>query len=227
MPPRLTPLTTGEYYHIYNRGVNKQAIFSNDNNYNRFIKTSNYYQHLKPSLSLSRFLQFQSLKKQLINSFKITNSPQQVEIIAYVLMPNHYHFIIKQLTDNGISEFIRLLGNSYTRYFNTCHNRVGPVFQGPYKAKLISDNLYLLQLSRYIHLNPYVAGLVTLDKLINYQYSSLPQYLAASQPNPNTINPDIVLNQFNPDKLSYKDFCLNTSDYSDSIPTVSHLLLDE
>jgi putative transposase len=142
-------------------------------------------------------------------------------------MPNHYHFILKQLADNGISDFLRLVGNSYTRYFNTSFNRVGPLFQGPFKAKLISDNVYLLQLSRYLHLNPYVAGLITLDKILDYPYSSLLQYLTSTPSNLITVNPEIVLNQFGSNQNSYQNFCLNTGDYIDSIPLITDLLIDE
>src|SRR3990167_5879702 len=154
MPGRVTPLSTDEFYHIYNRGSEKRDVFTQQKDYKRFVKTFFYYQFLDPKPSFSKF----STSELNIHKPNLTN--KLVEIICYCLMPNHFHFLIRQLKDNGISIFMSQLSNSYTKYFNTKYNRVGALFQGTFKAVLVESDEQLLHLSRYIHLNPIVSGLV-------------------------------------------------------------------
>ena len=98
-----------------------------------------------------------------------------VDIGAYCLMPNHFHILLQQLQDNGISTFVRKLLNSYTRYFNTKNERIGPLFQGQFKAVRVESDEQLLHLTRYIHLNPLV-GYVVKD-LRNFEWSSYLDYI--------------------------------------------------
>lgn len=167
MPYRTTPLITGQIYHVFNRGVEKRCIFADQKHYNRFLKTLYYYSIKDPKPKFSLFSQ--------PRASNIDFSKQIVEIIAYCLMPNHFHLLIKQTADNGISEFMRKMSNSYARYFNTKHNRVGPLWQGQFKAVLVENDQQLIHLSRYIHLNPYLAYLV--KDLKDYEWSSYPEYI--------------------------------------------------
>jgi len=120
----------GQYYHLYNRGVNRQPIFASDENY----------------LFLLRKV------KQFLPLYKVT-------IITYCLMPNHYHFLLRSDEDGAIASFIQRLFNSYTQAFNKQQSRSGTLFEGRVKSKLIDKTEYLLHISRYIHLNPVKAGL--------------------------------------------------------------------
>lgn len=135
------------------------------------------------------------------------NQKELVRIFAYCLMPNHFHLLIQQLIDGGITNFLSNLTNSYTRYFNTKYERVGSLFQGPFKAKLVATDEYLLQLSKYIHRNPY-----SLSQWQNkiYPYSSYRLYLS---PEKNSFcDTDFILSYFstaNP-KSSYKSFVEET-----------------
>ena len=140
---------TGCYYHIYNRGVEKREIFIDWRDYNRFLQTLDYYRIFPLQMKLSDF------KRGAIKLKKIENQKEIIRIFCYCLMPNHFHFLVQQLEENGISRFLRLLSDSYTKYFNTKYKRVGPLFQGTFKARLIETDEYLLQLSKYIHRNPF------------------------------------------------------------------------
>ena len=117
------------FYHLYNRGNNYQDIFFEEKNYYFFIKRITEY------------------------------FEDKIEIIAYVLMPNHYHFIIKPNIDGYLEKAMQKFSTSYTKAINKSQGRVGHLFQGRYKIKLVPENNYLLHLSRYIHLNPVRANL--------------------------------------------------------------------
>lgn len=212
MPSRIIPLATGEYYHIFNRGVNKLPIFENVHDYKRFVKSMLYYQIEGPKPSFSLF----SPMKQTLNKEK-----KIVEIICYCLMPNHFHFLLRQIKDNGITEFLGKFSNSYTKYFNTKHGRVGPILQGEFKSVLVENNEQLLHLSRYIHLNPLVSG-VTVN-LEDYHWSSYPEYLSLSSTD--LCSKEVILEQFK-EIQAYKQFVLDQADYSIKLEYIKHHLLD-
>lgn len=142
------PFVSGCYYHIYNRGVEKRKIFLDKFDHLRFLETVGFYRKKPVPMKLSDF------RRGKIRLKKIEFQKELVRIVCYCLMPNHFHFLIQQLEDGGITEFMRKLSDSYTKYFNTKHERVGSLFQGCFKAKLIDSDEYLLQLSKYIHKNP-------------------------------------------------------------------------
>ena len=212
MPSRIHPLVNGEYYHIFNRGVAKMDIFKNSYDFQRFLKTMLYYQILGPK---PRFSLFTPTTNTLDKNKKI------VEIICYCLMPNHFHFLLKQLIDGGITEFISKLSNSFTKYFNTKRRRVGPLLQGEFKSVLIESNEQLLHLSRYIHLNPSVSGLV--ENLEEYPYSSYPEYIGLNTQQ--ICTKEIILNQFKSPK-HYQQFVLNQESYGRELEIIKHTLLD-
>lgn len=124
-----------------------------------------------------------------------------VEFVTYCLNKNHYHFILKQLSDNGISRFMQRLSTSHTMYFNQKHKHSGSLFQGPFKAKRINTRKYLIWLSAYIHGNPEIHKLV---KAENYQWSSYQDYLNLR--NGTLCNQEIVTNEFNKKLKDYKNF---------------------
>ena len=131
MAQRSVKFAQGEYYHIYNRGCGRANIFRESENY----------------LYLFRLVQ-----KKL---------PQfQVTFIAYCLMPNHYHFLLRQNTDISVGNFVQSVFNSYSKAFNKRYKRSGTLFEGPFQAKHINKQEYLIHLCRYIHRNPVDAGLV-------------------------------------------------------------------
>lgn len=151
---------------------------------------------------------------------KVENQIELVQIFSYCLMPNHFHFLLKQSSDGGITHFVRKFANSYTRYFNTKYDRIGPLFQGTFKAKFIENDAYLLQVSKYIHRNPLKLSSCSLH---SYPYSSYRYYL--SQDEHPFCNTEFILSYFsktNPN-LSYQSFVEETEvEY----PAIYDLLID-
>lgn len=209
MPGRLIPLVSGEYYHIFNRGNNKRPIFLGSRDYKRFLQTFYYYQQIGPKPRFSEF------SKNKIFSINPTNT-KLVEIISYCLMPNHFHFLLKQLVDNGIAIFISQLSNSYTKYFNNKYGNVGALLQGAFKSVLVEDDAQLLHVSRYIHLNPIVSG-ISLN-LEDYKWSSFLEYMNQK---PFFCTPHKILDFF-PTVIEYKEFIENQREYGEILEFIKH-----
>ena len=207
---RKNPLTTGEYFHIYNRGVEKRQIAVDDHDRTRWIQTMLYYRFAdtKSQFSLADIESFSGQKPL-------------VDVISYCLIPNHFHLLAKQVLDNGITEWLRKTTVSYCRYFNTRHNRVGSLFQGPYKSRRIATTEDLLHVSRYIHLNPFVARIA--EDPTTYRWSSFPAYLQPDK------NPDlaqrIILDQFTSPE-EYIKFVTDFADYARSLHDLQYLFID-
>jgi putative transposase len=147
-----------------------------------------------------------------------------VQIIAYCLLPNHFHLLLKQQKENGISKYMANLTNSYARYFNPKHKRRGPLFEGRFKAVRIETDQQLLHVNRYIHLNPYSSFLTkTVEQLFSYPYSSLPQYLKNG--NSDSLEKEIILDFFKTPS-SYKEFLKDQADYQRQLDIIKHLTLD-
>lgn len=198
------------YYHVYNRGVEKRDIFLDKQDYAVFLNYLKKY--LDPILGSDPLWRRKSLA-------------QEVDLLAFCLMPNHFHLLVKQITINGVTKLMRAVCTNYVMYFNTKYERVGGLFQGKYKAALILDDAYLLHLSRYIHLNPNTGS----DPLTSYPYSSYNHYLGAK--NSSWIKSQEILNFFKTaqktnlkDVLSYQSF---VEDYkADPEKTLGKLTLE-
>lgn len=225
MPRRLITFNDNDIYHIFNRGVAKQVIFNNHRFYTHFERAMGYYQKSKNTLSFSRYLDLKPESQSEYIKKNILNNENSIEIIAFCLMPNHYHLLVKQLKPNGISTYMQQLGNSYTRYFNTKTHRIGPLFQGQFKAVLIESGEQLIHVSRYIHLNPFVAGLLNLSSGDEYIYSSFTQYVSGSPANLHIVNPVDVLSHFS-SMNRYQKFCLDQLHYASTITFHKPVLID-
>lgn len=180
----------GHYYHLYNRGVNSQPIFFQDENWGYFINRLRHY--CKPEL---------------------------IDIVAYCLMPNHYHLMVHLKCDDLSAKVMHPFTVSYTKAVNRQQERTGPLFQGPFKAKLVDKDGYLLHLSRYIHLNPVLGGLV--DHPAEWVFSSYRDYVGLR--NGTLPKPDVVLYQF-PSRKAYAEFFDSYSKINQKL--VEHLMLD-
>lgn len=141
---------SGEVYHIYNRGVEKRVIFSEDKDRFRFVHDIFEFNDLAPAINLNFHLQSSPTVLCAIRKLREI----LVEILCFCLMPNHYHLLVRQKVDGGITEFMRKLGTGYTNYFNKKYQRVGPLFQGKFKAIHVEKEAHLRYLPHYIHLNP-------------------------------------------------------------------------
>lgn len=215
MPGRTSILTTGEIYHIYNRGSDKRDIFLQSRDFSRFQQTFFYYQFASPKPRFSNFT------KSKISSFKPLSDEKWIEIICFCLMPNHFHFMLKQLKDGGISKFISQLSNSYTKYFNTKYKRVGALLQGVFKSVRIETDEQLIHTSRYIHLNPIVSGITR--RLEKYPWSSYMEYITNT---PVLSSPKIVLDLFLSSQ-SYKKFVEDQIDYGKQLEIIKHQIIEE
>ena len=224
MPGRKFPLVKNYFYHIYNRGVELRPIFTNKREYQGFTKLLDYYQFKDVP---NNYSSFKRLKKKTRNNLLAElkkDGIAYVDIIAYCLMPNHFHLLLKQNTENGISNFLRKVQNSYTKYFNKKNERVGHLFQGRFKSVIVENEYQLLHLSRYIHLNPYSGAVVkNLKGLIHYSWSSLPEYITQID---GFCKKAIILNAFG-NKQKYQEFVFDNADYQKELETIKHLTLEK
>ena len=142
---------TDEIYHVYSRGVEKRKVFMNDKDYFRAVHDLFEFNDVAPAQSSYHNIQSSEVRLQKIERKK---RKLLVEILCFCLMPNHYHLMLRQKIDGGITEFMRKFGTGYTNYFNVKYDRVGSLFQGKFKAIHITKQSHFLYLPHYIHLNP-------------------------------------------------------------------------
>lgn len=145
------PFVNNQFYHVYNRGVEKRVIFTNDKDRLRFVHCLFDFNDTNPSINNYYYLN----KYNKVGPHYI-KKPRKllVELSAFCLMPNHFHLLLRQKVENGIVKFMRKLGTGYAMYFNKKYERVGSLFQGKFKAVLVNRDEYLTYLPYYIHLNP-------------------------------------------------------------------------
>jgi len=201
-------LSEGEYYHIYNRGVEKRTIFIDNDDRKRFQTLLYLCNGTEPIVY--RLIQGETLYKKNVGK-KI------VAIGAYTLMPNHFHLLIKEISEGGITEFMRKFTTAYTMYFNKKYERVGPLFQGAFRAEHVTQDEHLKYLFAYIHLN--IVKLIekkwrevgikdaakAVKYLENYKYSSYQDYCDKVREEAVILSKDTFPEYFS-EKHSFKKF---------------------
>lgn len=203
----------GEFYHLYNRGVDKRIIFNEKQDYHRFVALL-YLANSKESIKLWS-------NKQDLNSKELFISRETeslVEIGCYCLMPNHFHILLKEKTEGGISVFMQKISTAYTMYFNNKNERTGSLFQGTFKSEHVTSDEYLKYLFSYIHLNPVKLiypewkerGILDFSKikkfLEGYKYSSYLDYQAEDRPQAHIL-----------DKLGFPDYFSDKNSFNDFV----------
>jgi len=192
VPVRKIKFVKGEYYHIYNRGVDKRSIVCDPYDSNRFVQSLDVFNDTELTGSLYE-LSFITSKNK--------SRKKLVDIIAYCLNPNHFHFILEQISPDGISKFMHRISGGHSWYFNNKYKRKGALFQGVFKAKHILGNDYLLHLSAYVNLNDQVHKLGgPAAKLVR---SSWPEYFTGEK---GLCNKGIIKKQFKTQQ-EYEKFC--------------------
>ncbi len=193
---------TEQIYHIYNRGVEKRDIFMEDKDYLRFIHNLYEFNDEKPAHNVSYFLNRQTESIESVRIAKTKTSRELLlEIIAFVLMPNHFHLLIRQRRENGISKFMQKLGTGYTNYFNKKYERVGGLFQGNFKAIHVNEEPHFIHLPHYIHTNPLEliyrspTSIDLINWLSGYRWSSFQDYIGKRN-FPSVISRDFLLDIF-------------------------------
>lgn len=215
---RIKTYVSDSYYHIYNRGVEKRTIFQDDEDYIVFLACLKLY--LNPPNPVDRrfsiTLQGPSPTDKTIQIYAPSRQPNnhngQIDLVAYCLMPNHFHLCIKQTDRRAMDHFMRSLATKYAMYFNKKYARVGSLFQGRYKAVLIETENQFTYLTKYIHRNP--LKLTSYKdrprQLAEYSFSSYPNYLKLRHQT--WVNPENILAYFsstNPNN-SYKNWVEET-----------------
>lgn len=174
---RKDPLVENEYYHVYNRGVDKRNVFLDDSDYHRFIVSMILLNDEQDGLMI-RWRDFKKGNSAgTLADFLTLNVRKRepiVEINAYSMMSNHYHYILRQISEKGIERFMQKLGNSYTKYFNEKYQRTGSLFQGTFKSSHIKSNSQLLRMSVYANCNSEIHGISSAKK---YKWCGFPEYL--------------------------------------------------
>jgi len=221
-------LVTGEIYHVFNKSIAEYKIFNNNPEFLRMINIICYYQKEKPAIKFSDFIRSPEAKRDYPKSmdhfpprrWERGNKEKLVEIIAYCIMPTHLHLTLKQLKENGVSTFMSNILNSYARYFNTKHERKGPLWEGRFKSVLVETDEQLLHLTRYIHLNPATACLV--DKPEEWPVSSYREYLSSTDSSRLCKYDDIL----DIEPKDYKEFVEDRISYQRESAKIKHLFLD-
>jgi putative transposase len=188
---------SNSYYHIYNRGVEKRKIFIDDQDYAKFESL------------LKRYLSNKPTKDSRGRSYIFLGD--KVSLIAFCLMPNHFHMIIYQTELDSITKLLRSVCSSYVTYFNNKYNRVGTLFQGNFKAIQIKDESYLLFLTRYIHRNP--------ADYLEYEWSSLNYWLGKK--NADWLDYELICDM---SPIEYLDFIKDDREYYAGVDRISKLL---
>jgi putative transposase len=219
---RKVPLITGSVYHVFNRSIAKYIIFNNDAEFLRFFNVICYYQREKPKVEFSRFMRDSESKNEFNGMHNQLNDKKKiVEIIAYCLMPTHFHLVLTQLVDGGISKFLNNIQNSYSRYFNLKHKRRGPLWESRFKNVLVDSDEQLLHLTRYVHLNPVKANII--KRTQDWPMSSYKEYISESKLGNAICDFDKIL-EIEPD--TYKDFIEDEDSYQQDLKNMRDIFLD-
>ena len=211
------------YYHLYNRGVEKRTIFEDEQDYGVFLGYLKEYLIEKDEGALREKLADKDIsgkeKDRISKVLQLNNFAEEITLLAYCLMPNHFHFLVRQSQAGSIDKFMNSLGTRYTMYFNRKHERVGRLYQDVYKAVLISTEEQWLYLSKYIHKQALAFQGVALER----QPSSYPEYLGLRKSK--WVQPEEILAYFSKvnGTLTYQNFV----EENDNFEVVEKLLIEE
>ncbi len=193
------------YYHIYNSGVENRAVFRDSSDYEMFLQYLLIYTAPKTLVS-SRY-------PHVAPRLLAKNLSEHIIVVAYCLMPNHFHLLFRQKTKGMLSKLMKQVINAYTTYFNTKYKRAGALLRGRYKSVLIESDYLLLQMIRFVHLNPSVAGLC--ESPAEYRWSSYKHPLSGNE----------VMGRFG-SAGKWEAFHIDSASYTLNIPKIRHLMID-
>src|SRR4030042_6729470 len=201
---RKVKLVNNQYYHIFNRGVDKRDIFMNEKDYERFILSLALMNDEKDGLMIEwrnfKYSHPSTLPEEFLR-LSLRKREKLVEIVAYCLNPNHYHFILEQVADRGIEKFMHRIATGYTRYFNDKYHRSGSLFQGVFKACQIKSNSQLLRMSIYVNCN---SEIHKIHHAKNYRWCGFPEYIGERKGR--QLCSKKVINEHFRDKKDYQNY---------------------
>jgi putative transposase len=223
MAYRKEVLANGQTYHIFNRTIDRKRIFVDKRTCLHAMMCLWYYQSKFPMYSFSKYLRLRvdvrgSLYQQILEL------PKQVEILSFSLMPNHFHLLVTQKSDNGITKYLSNFQNSFAKYYNTKYERKGSLFEEQFGSVRMEADEQLIHSTRYIHLQAFTSFLVKdYQRLKKYPWSSLPEYLGTSQdPLHKISNPKPILEYFKSSD-DYERFLTDQAAYQQEL----HILRDQ
>lgn len=214
MGRRKTILANGCYYHVFNRSIAGFEIFREDGGSQRMLEVLRFYRTALKGLCFSHAL---SLGKTCDPE---KHGPARIRILAYCLMPTHFHLFLEQLTAHGISDCMRCVEQGYSTYFNLRHRRKGPLWESKFKSVMVTDDAHAQHLARYIHLNPTSAGLTQRPE--DWEFSSYREHLGAARGE--SLCEFRKLLGMTPEDV--RRFTENRIDYQKSLQEIKYLLLD-
>jgi len=218
---RKDKLENGQYYHIYSRSIAKYVIFNNTSEFNRMVDLLFLSNFVDFDYEYSKFSRLMEKEKKIIIDKLLNNDNKLVEIVAYCLMPTHLHALLKQICDSGVTKYLNRSLSSYSKFFNTKHQRTGPLWESRFKNVLINDDQQLLHLTRYIHLNPTSAGLVIRPE--DWPYSSYSEYIDGQNDKYRICNKEII----DMDTRAYKNFVNDNKKYQRELSIIKNLIIDD
>lgn len=221
MPKRKVILATNEIYHICNRSIAKELIFTSQRNLKRALEVIEFYRFTQEM----RFSKFKSLPRKARKNYLLNLRKKKplVEIYTFALMPNHYHLLLKQIQEKGIVQFVSNFQNSFAKYFNIKSDRNGALFQNSFKGVYIETDEQFMHVSRYIHLNPVTSYIIEFEKLSSYPWTSFPNY--AGNCVSEIAKTEFLLKMFS-SKKSYYKFVADQVDYQRNLAKIKDLLLE-
>lgn len=198
-------------------------LFRSARDHQRFLRTVEYYRCDKPPLRFSHFDRLPVKQKQPI--WEAMGERQKgVDILCYCLMPNHFHLLLRQRITTGIRVFLGNVCNSYAKYFNTKYHRNGTLFESVFQARAVESDEELVHVSRYIHLNPVIASLTTINDVGTFPWSSMSFYLGGG--NESFVETETVLSAF-ASAAGYVQYVKDQADYAKRLAKIRHLLIEE
>ena len=215
-------LANDEFYHVFNRTVASDPAFIQAKDVRRVLDLLNFYRY-EQNLRFSFFDRLTNELKEIYLE-KLSHQKPLIDIYAYSLMPNHFHLLLKQISEEGIRIFLSNFQNSFARYFNVKNKRFGSLFQRPFKAKHIQTDEELLHLSRYIHLNPVTSYLMEFEKLKESNLTSFSKYLKTNNVN-SFINTEFLI-KIAGSRYKYEKFVTNQVDFQRKLAKIKHLTFE-
>ena len=206
-----------EIFHVFNKSIANFEILSDLRNAQRFIEVLDYYNNIEIKLSFSRFVIIH--KKYEYENILFLKKVPLLKFLAYCIMPDHYHLLVKIIKKNTFSNYVSKIENSFTRYFNLRFARKGPLWQSEFRAVKIKTDEQLLHVSRYIHLNPTTNNL--LQNPQDWIFSSYRDYI-----NNEKILKEIVTEISIRTPGHYRRFVEGRKDYQRKLKKIKNLLLD-
>lgn len=221
MPGREEILSTGHLYHIFNKLMDSKTIFKEPFYCKLLLDLFLYYRSTQISCSYSRFRKLPTQIQAKILRKLAFKKHFKVDILAFSFMPTHFHLLVRQRIDGGISKYISDTFNAFTRYYNIKNTRKGPLFLPRFKCVRIKSEPQLIHVSRYIHLNPYSSELVkSIAELVRYPWSSYKEYIVRQKYR--TCETDTIMSLFYDHKKLYKKFVENHAEYQKTLEYAKH-----